>query len=944
MKGKTFLLISIMLSVLLAGCSDFSVPKGIAIEASPKIEASTGSIDIDMSGLIDIGSILKSSLSSDTDSGIACFDYYADDEDTDRQQKYLFYYPLMTQDLDIGKYLDGVDFGSDLNKGIEKTEFNIPEINGEEILDAIDIPADSAEITSEGMNGVFTVKELGNEDPVTNENFKGSPYESQLDTETFNNIQITCTADVEKVKFRDGYINILFSAIDNPGSNYELKLTGIKVLGKNDSVVARKNGFEEELVDGAEIKVPFIKDEAIDMTAGYFNIVADVSMSGGVFGRYHEITVTTDFVDLDVEQLIKNGGIFDPVSIGDEQGEVVSIGDAADSFETAVIDTGNITIDLRKDGKDPFEGITDICLDIDVTQQGNTVVPRSTYTFIDGVAVIDLKGKTILNKDLVVKGSVYSTDTVYLESGAEIPSKIYPKVNYDVQKFSSVSVKLPEDFNSTYVIETEVPEELKNWVSEITFPAGGCGIELSFDNKLTMDLTTNVVSSAFTISDTKVFPKGEITDRVFSNPGAFVLKPSELANGKFDVTVNIDFGSAYDSDTNILTLNDIDAGATYSIEGNANVIMEYDTIRIAPPENESGISGSFPEEGSDPLDLSGLTSILGEGLALPQFETYLYVSSPSKENMAGADMTISLGAEYKKGEENVKMDLINGEKYTGALTVYDVAVVDPLVFNKIADKFVGPLGKSSLQDEAGKDLALTGLSKMINDGASDLHMNYTFSLDGFTLTKSQIDNAESTELSVSLVMIIPVGIDVVGVDEDGNKQAILDFSKLLSSDDEESSESENGENGENNEGGEEAETDLFGRSADNPNSLSDIGDFMKAIALTVVYDNQSGISGTLRITNDTVFEGRTFTKDITLKNGKGEWKLGLSEADCRYIMNAYPFSPNIQFILTEDQKIYRDGKMSLCLIGSITAEINEKIDFADSDDSNEEDHVYGGEE
>ena len=119
---------------------------------------------------------------------------------------------------------------------------------------------------------------------------------------------------------------------------------------------------------------------------------------------------------------------------------------------------------------------------------------------------------------------------------------------------------------------------------------------------------------------------------------------------------------------------------------------------------------------------------------------------------------------------------------------------------------------------------------------------------------------------------------------------------------------------------------------------------MKAIALTVVYDNQSGISGTLRITNDTVFEGRTFTKDITLKNGKGEWKLGLSEADCRYIMNAYPFSPNIQFILTEDQKIYRDGKMSLCLIGSITAEINEKIDFADSDDSNEEDHVYGGEE
>ena len=104
MKGKTFLLISIMLSVLLAGCSDYSVPKGIAIEASPKIEASTGSIDIDMSGLIDIGSILKSSLSSDTDSGIACFDYYADDEDTDRQQKYLFYYPLMTQDLDIGKY------------------------------------------------------------------------------------------------------------------------------------------------------------------------------------------------------------------------------------------------------------------------------------------------------------------------------------------------------------------------------------------------------------------------------------------------------------------------------------------------------------------------------------------------------------------------------------------------------------------------------------------------------------------------------------------------------------------------------------------------------------------------------------------------------------------------------------------------------------------------
>ena len=92
MKGKTLLLISIMMSVLIAGCTDFSVPKGIAIEASPKIEASTGSIDIDMSNLIDIGSILKSSLSSDSESGILCYDYYKDAEDTDRQQKFLFYW------------------------------------------------------------------------------------------------------------------------------------------------------------------------------------------------------------------------------------------------------------------------------------------------------------------------------------------------------------------------------------------------------------------------------------------------------------------------------------------------------------------------------------------------------------------------------------------------------------------------------------------------------------------------------------------------------------------------------------------------------------------------------------------------------------------------------------------------------------------------------------
>ena len=956
MKGKTFLLISIMMSILFAGCSDFTVPKGVAVEASPKIEASTGSIDIDMSNLIDIGSILKSSLSSDKDSGILCYDYYSNAEDTDRQQKFLFYYPLMSQDLDIGKYLEDVDFDSGFNKAIEKNEFDIPEINGTENISPIDIPASDTDITAEDLSGTFKVIELGNPDPLTNDSIQGSGLENLVDTEAFNSINVNCSADVDSIKFRSGYIRVVFAPItDNggPGTHpvtgeaYELNLTSLQFIGKNDAVITSAAG-NFTLVDGETINLP-LADKTIDMTEGHFSIKADVSMKGGYPGKSHYISVSAEFVDIEVAAVTKAGGIFEPVDIGGENGQTVDIGDAASSFESAVIGQGNITIDFRKDGVNPFAGIGGINLNIEVAQDGNQVIAPATYSFADGVIVMDLAGKTIINKNLVVKGSVYSADTLTLGEGAEIPSKISPVVTYGIQNFESVSVKLPDDLKTSYEIKTDVPAELKKWVSEITFPAGGCGIELTFDNNLPVDIETNVVSSAFNIDASKVFYQGEPATEVFSNAGAFSLKPSEIADGQFDVTVNIDFGSNYNPDTNTLTLYDIDAGASYSIEGNANVIMEFDSITVAPPAEEGGIAGSYPDEDSDPLDLSGLTSILGEGLALPQFETYLYVSSPSKENMSGADMTISLGAEYKKGEENVLLNLVNGENYTGELQSFPVEVVDPLVFNKDSEKFTGPLSMSSLKDTEGNSLALTGISKMINDGASDLRMNYAFSLEGFTLTKAQIEEAESTALSVSLVMIIPVGIDVVGVNaETGEKEAILDLSKLMSSDDEETPENE--ESGETEEGGNEGEeetvNDLFGRSEEDKDQFSEIGDYMKAISLRVLYDNDCGISGTLRITNDAVYEGRTFVKDITLKNGKGEWNLGLSEADCKYIMSAYPFDPKIQFVLFEDQKIYRDGKITLSLIGSISTEINKTFDFSSSgsDDSNEEEFIYGGEE
>ena len=59
--------------------------------------------------------------------------------------------------------------------------------------------------------------------------------------------------------------------------------------------------------------------------------------------------------------------------------------------------------------------------------------------------------------------------TLNVVSGSTIPASISYSTSYEITKFSSITLQMEDGFSLETEISEPVPEDMKKWISEITY-------------------------------------------------------------------------------------------------------------------------------------------------------------------------------------------------------------------------------------------------------------------------------------------------------------------------------------------------------------------------------------------------------------------------------------------------------------------------------------------
>ena len=514
-----------------------------------------------------------------------------------------------------------------------------------------------------------------------------------------------------------------------------------------------------------------------------------------------------------------------------------------------------------------------------------------------------------------------------LNADIDLSQKLKISTGVKINKFASISIEdsiIPQDvFTQTYSYPLG---DIAEYVNKITFNEVGLALKLcnGLPFEATMNLTSNFLgingnTYEFTANQTEL--PSEATKITGGTPQTPLVK--NISNTtEFDLAIDLSIPSS----NGVITLPNVMTGADYKFYGQAELIIDWYSVNFILPDDYSGFKGSFPEEGSDPIDLSTISTILGEDITLSGIKPNLYLSTPLlKEGgpLSGAEIHTVLKTSYTKDENLVTDYLVGSNSSSEVLNIVEFPELTPDENSLI----VGTLPTPSLE--------LSGLTDTLLSGAKDLKIEYEVKISGSTdggdlstgieIKKSSLEGlTQSSEIKIGILIDLPI-IFTVKPNEKG--YASFDIMSLFNKSEEETED-------ENSAG----ETDLFGREQGAEiEGLSTVFEFIDNASINLNYTNNTGIALKLLI-EDTNSEHKTFSKTVNLKKGKGTIELKFDEKDAEYIQQTNPFYPDkmeIQFpgntTTTTDYKISRNASLDITLNGSVKTDVDYTIDLGNTE-------------
>lgn len=598
-------------------------------------------------------------------------------------------------------------------------------------------------------------------------------------------------------------------------------------------------------------------------------------------------TLTSETAEL-VNKVLQESG--SSLAIEDRKVNVAGEGLKAVTFAS----TGNtITMTLTP----TVEGITctpDIAITLPDGKETVTFIPTgtdpNTYT-------ADFGGKTISPGDLVFSGAVSLSGSVSEET--EIPDKgigvtVEVAVNLN-GGFESATVDVPEGVELTKTVSYDLPEEVTKMVQEISFLAQELGIVLDMDTSLPSGNDFSVTMNAFggIIDKTQHVTIGQDENArqslEFLNDSAAKITPATTPT----LTAKLDINPpGYNSTDNTMTIKNVSQGETYGLSGTVTVKADWDAITVSSDK----YTGVFPADGAEPVDLSGFTDKLPEGINLSGIGADLFVSSPLAENNNMAfSGTVTLSGTDAAGQP-VTASLVGSKDGPETLKLVDAVTLpaeEAVAWNEQLTKSTASVGD--------------GVTSFLNSRPESFSLAYSLQADSVTINKSDIENSGGkTSAKAELVITLPIMLEIDG-SGDGEDDGVLEIDVFEMA-------------------GIAGTEDLFNRtepSATN-DTVNKLLDQLTNMTIDVAYNNKLGIEAAARLVIIAAEDGTPeLERTFTLKKGAGTQPVTLNRDDIKRIMETYPFCPRVYVDLPDgDLTLQKDGGIDVSLAVTAVTDVD----------------------
>ncbi len=700
---KIFFTTFICLPIIFASCGNYTLPSSVSIKTDADLGLYLGKVDYDFSETLDVNSLTEQ-MTQNLGDDVQVYQYL-DDESAESKENaltYLVHYPVAKTELDVGSYLDDLNFdsllGSSSTSGMNFSQtISVPQVSSSlEKEISINLVEKMSNYTSKQFGDSFTI-------PLT-ENSQTDSIKSLLSGHDSINFESIAT-----VYYSSGSsIDIVFDKTDSNScaDDFSFKVTG-KILDSSTNSELSKSD-ETEVKNGGTVSIPIGKDKLSSGLPQKFKFTMEVSLSGTATTA-HSYSVSMGISSSSKVEKIANitassqdlreGKIagfdadedFGKISIDDTE---VSLESAYGYFESATIKSGHIAFynevcsPLDNSNMSKTYEISISGCGLNLTQSDFSEDSSKNGRFVN--KYLDLAGKTLdfsslsdsSQAKLTFSGNIsyeVQNATIDLESlsGSEeltikfiaesvLDSLYNVKVDFTSDKYSSIttSYSLP----TTESEGTALPEQLISYVKTISFGkesssgetktyyksdesgnqtstlAQGFGVVCDVKNTLPVEIPITLKSQIFGL---------DVSDKIISNSDTktytWVSYPTvDLSNYTNDEKHYVDLSFALGlTDDKYLTLgsdsNPFELGKDYEISLEYKEMkMDWDSVTL-----RSG-SVSIPAEQSiDGLSLDSVLSDLEidsstlQNVKISQFDIYLYVQKPSSTSSSALNALIN---------------------------------------------------------------------------------------------------------------------------------------------------------------------------------------------------------------------------------------------------------------------------------------------------------------
>ncbi|MDE5897671.1 MAG: hypothetical protein K2H09_00140 [Treponemataceae bacterium] len=787
-------------------------------------------------------------------------------------QEYLVHFPVMEIPIDVGSYLEDMDFSTQLADMSFNQKIAIPALSGE--------PKEYREV----LNLNKTINENLSFGNLSSFPFPGQTAET-LSLEPVN-VKISSASGndddkIEHIKYKSGSLDITLAPQDGTiPQEFETRVTATL-----RTAAGQESTSDEVTTHGSDpiaIKIPLDGMELSEK----FQLIFEGSANGQGNEQSYIFDATAKISDDAQIEEVKNISmtLSDDAAITLHQ-TIDRPGD--DTFVQCVISEGSL--DISADLPSGYKGIE---LVPDIALSGGLSAENSDFEDAEGDGLLhktlDLAGRTLENKAVSLDGTIkvlLSHADITFSDGSEDDALII-KAGLTVSRAESVTVALPDLSDKLHTeVSQEFPKDMQDHVESITLERAG--IKIDYTNTLPEgnDISITAASALLNLDKGGTIAAGK-TDQT-----AELVSDSEAVirladHSEIDFTADLRMPGMTDGKPE-LTLRNIELGKEYEISADITPVFDWKKVAIKTDGLDS-IEGEIGT-GINLTELfSGLTDKLGDSdfidcIALETLPLFVYAAAP-KELAAFED--ISFNGEISVSAGNSEQTILDG-----GMNLKDLPPLIPDENGMVAAR-LSPDDASAYKD----------IAELFNNKDGDLSITYAIQIAGLdasdgsiTITREEFDavadNSGSLSTSVAVVIRLEIPLEVKITHD-----TYLDIKALADMDDD----------------------DLFSRSEET--DISNIEEYIDVVEQAkIVYNvgdtflKYSGNSSNMTISlNDSLLTDGGLK--LELPAGRNNSEMTVQMDDLKTILKTCPFSPDVRLNFPEGTIIVpRDAKISIRL-------------------------------